>query len=351
MIYFVIFIMGLFVTLLTVPFAKRAALLLNALDKPSARKVHKQPMPRLGGIAIFAGYFCAVLTGIAVALFKGMDINYSALFGLILGSVIILCLGILDDIKNLSPVKKLFWQAAAALVPIMFGVQITFISNPFSGMLLLGAFTIPVTLFWIMAITNALNFIDGLDGLASGISAIAAVTLFIVAIRIHQPGAAIIMAALAGAAIGFLRYNFNPASIFLGDSGSLFLGFMLAAASVEGVLKSTMFLSLLIPIFILAVPIFDAASVIFRRMQEGSHIFYADRRHIHHRLLDIGLNQRQIVLSIYSACILLSAGTLAFAFMKLWQALVVLFFIFIFSFLMFNRIKNQIRKIVAGAKN
>lgn len=334
-----------------VPFAKKAAFLLNAMDKPSERKVHKEKMPRLGGIAISIGFYSAALIGILLAFLNHMKINYSAIFGIILGSIFILVLGILDDIKNLSPFKKLIWQGIAASVPMFFGVQITFISNPFSGILLLGSFAIPLTLFWIVGITNALNFIDGLDGLASGISAIAAATLFIVALRIHQPGAAIIMIALAGASIGFLRYNFNPASIFLGDSGSLFLGYILASASVIGVLKSTMVLALLIPIFILAVPIFDAASVIVRRMQERSRIFYADRRHLHHRLLDLGLNQKQIVISIYFACILFSMGTLAVSFMKLWQAIVVLIFIAIFSIFLLLKIKQQIRKKVILEKN
>jgi UDP-GlcNAc:undecaprenyl-phosphate GlcNAc-1-phosphate transferase len=241
-------------------------------------------------------------------------------------------------------------QTVAALVPVLFGVSINFISTPMTGILLLGAFSIPVTLLWIVGLTNALNFIDGLDGLASGISAIAAVTLFIVAIRIHQPGAAILMIAVAGAAIGFLRYNFNPASIFLGDSGSLFLGYILAVASIIGVLKSTIILALLIPVFILGVPIFDTASVIMRRVRDGHHIFDADRRHLHHRLLDRGFSHRQVVLSVYAVCILLSAATLSITFLRLWHALVVLAVLLIISYLVVYQIKKYVRKFVVLEK-
>ncbi|MCX5749009.1 MAG: MraY family glycosyltransferase [Candidatus Saganbacteria bacterium] len=350
MIYFIVFFISSVLTILFVPFAKKSAFLLNAIDKPSDRKVHKSSMPRLGGLAIYLGFMAAVLTGLLIAVIRHMHLNYLAITGILLGSSLMLIVGMFDDMKNIPATKKLLLQILISLVPIMFGVQITFISNPVTGILLLGFISVPVTILWVVGITNALNFVDGLDGLASGITAIAATTLFIVAVRIHQPGAAILMIALAGATAGFLRYNFNPASIFLGDSGSLFLGFMLATCSVIGVLKSSMILALLIPAFIMGIPIFDAASVIMRRVRDGRHIFDADRRHLHHRLLDRGFSHRQVVLSIYSACILLSIGTLAVTFLRVSHALVVLGIVAIIVFTVFYQIKKYVRKYVVLEK-
>lgn len=341
---------SLVLTLLFTPMAKRAAFLLNAIDKPSDRKVHTGSMPRLGGLAIFIGFFSAAVIGLVIALIRHMKLNYTALIGILLGAIVILIVGMIDDMKSISPVKKLILQICASLVPIMFGVQITFISNPVTGILLLGYLSVPVTILWIVGITNALNFIDGLDGLASGAAAIAAITLFIVAVRIHQPGAAILMIALAGSTIAFLRYNFNPAKIFLGDSGSLFLGYMLASCSVIGVLKSSMILALLIPVFIMGVPIFDTASVIMRRMRDGKHIFDADRKHLHHRLLDRGFSHKQVVLSIYAACILLSTATLAITFLRIAHAIFVLAVVSAVALIVFYQVKRYVRKYVVLEK-
>lgn len=349
--YPIVFIIALAVTLLLEPFAKSSAFLFNAIDKPSARKVHTGPMPRCGGIALVGGFLSAVLFGLAAAfLFGRMHINYSGVLGVIAGGVFIFFVGLVDDIRGLSPSKKLILQIVAAFIPVVLGVSIQFISIPFTGVLLLGVFSVPVTILWIVGATNALNFIDGLDGLASGVSAIAATTLFIVALKMHQPGAAIVLAAVAGAAIGFLRCNFYPASIFLGDSGSLFLGYILAAASIIGVLKSTIIFALLIPVFILGVPIFDTASVIMRRVREGHPIFYADRRHLHHRLLDRGFSHKQVVVSIYFACVLLSIATLSLTFLSPLQATVVLIVTFAMSVLLIRSIKKYVKKFVVTEK-
>lgn len=342
---------ALAVTIYLEPFAKNSAFLFNAIDKPSARKVHTGPMPRCGGIALVGGFLSAVLFGLSAAfLFGRMHINYSGVLGVITGAVFIFFVGLVDDIKGISPSKKLVLQIAAAFIPVVLGVSIQFVSIPFTGVLLLGVFSVPMTVLWIVGATNALNFIDGLDGLASGVSAIAATTLFIVAVKMHQPGAAIVLIAVAGAAIGFLKYNFHPASIFLGDSGSLFLGYILAAASIIGVLKSTIIFALLIPVFILGVPIFDTASVIMRRMREGHPIFYADRRHLHHRLLDRGFSHKQVVLSIYFACILLSIATLSLTFLSPWQAAFVLIITFAMSVLLIRSIKKYVKKFVVTEK-
>jgi UDP-GlcNAc:undecaprenyl-phosphate GlcNAc-1-phosphate transferase len=190
------------------------------------------------------------------------------------------------------------------------------VTNPFNGLWPLGFVAVPITLFWLVGMTNAMNLIDGLDGLATGVTSISAITLFIVALRTHQLGAALVMLALAGAALGFLRYNFNPASIFLGDAGSYFLGFVLAAASIIGVFKTTLVVALIIPILILGVPIFDTAFAILRRLKEKKNLFVADDQHIHHLLLRAGLTHREAVMSIYIACLLLSIIALLMALQK-----------------------------------
>jgi UDP-GlcNAc:undecaprenyl-phosphate GlcNAc-1-phosphate transferase len=223
----------------------------------------------------------------------------------------------IDDTRGLRPTVKLGWQIAAALIAMAFGVGITYASNPFNGIIAIPLLiSIPLTLLWIVGVTNALNLIDGLDGLATGVTAISAGTLFFVALKTHQIGAALLILALAGAALGFLKYNFSPASIFLGDSGSYLLGFILATASVNGVFKTTLVVALIIPILILGVPIFDTLFAIGRRIKNKTSPFEADDKHIHHLLLRAGFNQREAVLSIYIACFLLSIMALIMALQK-----------------------------------
>lgn len=305
-IYLLTFAAAFFVTYLLTPVVRTFALKWGAVDIPNNRKIHTKPIPRLGGVAISLGFFSAVIFALIWANYSGSQLEPTVIAGIILGSLILLIVGIIDDVKPLRATVKLFFQIIAALIIICFGVEISFVSNPFNGIMALGFFTIPITLLWVVGLTNAINLIDGLDGLATGVTAISAMTLFFVAIRTHQIGAAILMLALAGAALGFLRYNFNPASIFLGDSGSLFLGFVLASAAITGVFKSTLVVALIIPVLILGVPIFDTLFAIGRRLSAGKHPFVADDKHIHHILLRAGLNKREVVLSIYIACFILS---------------------------------------------
>ena len=344
LLYIIVFALSLTATVLLTPKARQIAFLFNALDKPSGRKVHSSLMPRLGGAAIYAGFMTAVSVGIIIALFMHKKLPYGSMLAIMSGGTIIFLLGALDDIRGLSPATKFIWQIIAASVPMFFGVQIFYLSNPFNGVILLGSLAVPLTLLWIVGISNAINLADGLDGLASGITAIASATLFLVAVRIHQPGAAIFLIALSGACLGFLRFNFNPASIFLGDSGSLFLGYILATASVIGVLKSTIFLSLLIPIMILGIPIYDTASVMMRRIRHGDHIFSADKKHLHHRLLNRGFSHRQTVLSIYLACFLLGIGSLALTFLNIYAAVLVIFIIVAVAFYEIRRIKRNVNR-------
>ncbi|MGB9613724.1 MAG: MraY family glycosyltransferase, partial [Candidatus Margulisiibacteriota bacterium] len=252
------FLIALALAILLTPMVRSFAPEIGALDKPSERKVSKDQMPRTGGIAIYFSFLVAVLFGLLLlAGVRGAVINMRQILGVVLGGSIVLLVGLLDDIFQMRPLVKLIFQILGAGIAVYFGIEISFVTNPFNGMFPLGLLAIPLTILWLVGITNAINLIDGLDGLAPGVTAISAATLFFVALRTHQLGAALLMLALAGAALGFLRYNFYPASIFLGDAGSYFLGFVLASASVFGVFKTTLVVALIVPLLILGVPIFD----------------------------------------------------------------------------------------------
>jgi UDP-GlcNAc:undecaprenyl-phosphate GlcNAc-1-phosphate transferase len=315
-VYLLTFLLAFFVTYLATPVVKILASKLNALDMPNDRKVHSQPVPRLGGLAIYIGFLTAIGAAILLTNFLGVGVNPGTVLGILLGGSLLVAVGVADDIRGLRPTTKLIWQIVAAFIVIYFGVEISFITNPFNGIWPIGVFAIPLTLFWIVGVTNAINMIDGLDGLATGVTAISAMTLFFVALRTHQIGAAILMLALGAAALGFLRFNFSPASVFLGDSGSMFLGFILASSSIVGVLKTTLVVALIVPVLILGVPIFDTLFAIGRRLRERKHPFEADKKHIHHMLLRAGFNTREAVLSIYIACFVLSFIALIMALLR-----------------------------------
>jgi UDP-GlcNAc:undecaprenyl-phosphate/decaprenyl-phosphate GlcNAc-1-phosphate transferase len=315
-VYLLTFFLAFVVTYLTTPVVKIIASKIKAIDIPNERKVHDHPIPRLGGLALYFGFMVAVASALIASYYLKIDLNVNLIIGILLGGTVLVIVGIVDDVKGLRPTIKLIGQIFAALIVIYFGIEINFISNPFNGMLVMGVFAIPLTIFWLVGVTNAMNMIDGLDGLATGVTAISAMTLFFVAIRTHQLGAAVLLIALAAASLAFLRYNFAPASIFLGDSGSMFLGFILASTSVIGVLKTTLVVALIIPILILGVPIFDTLFAIGRRLKEKRHPFEADNKHIHHMLLRAGFNKREAVLAIYIACFVLSFMALIMALQK-----------------------------------
>ena len=312
-IYLSTFFIALSVTLFTTPFIQKLAVHIGAVDQPNERKIHLTAIPRLGGAAIFLGFAAALLTSLAFAGVLGRGLEVKHLVGILLSSFLMLILGVVDDIRGLPALTKLISQVVIAAIVVYFGIEITFVSNPFNGLFILGAIAAPLTVLWLVGMTNAINLIDGLDGLAAGVTAISAGTLFFVALRTHQLGAALTLLALCGAALGFLRYNFFPAKIFLGDSGSYLLGFILAAASVTGVFKTTLVVALIIPILILGVPIFDTMFAIGRRISSGQSPFKADNRHIHHLLLRAGFTQREAVLAIYVACFMLSISALIMA--------------------------------------
>lgn len=291
------FCIALLVSYLATPVVRKIAIRIGAVDQPNARKVHKAPIPRLGGLAIYLSFMLAVLITLPLD---------AQIYGVLLGATIIVILGVIDDLVELSPKVKLIGQILAAVVLVIFDVRISNLTIPFEGMVFLGNIASSVlTVVWVVGIVNTVNLIDGLDGLAAGTSAITAVTLFLVGYQKGQFIAAIMAVALMGGALGFLKYNFNPARIFMGDTGSMFLGFMLAAISIEGALKSTTTIALAVPVLALGFPIFDTTIAIVRRYLNKVPIFQADKGHFHHKLVEKGLSHKQAVLVIYCICAIL----------------------------------------------
>ncbi len=281
----------------------------GAMDEPDARKVHKKPIPRIGGLGIYAAFMAAMLT---VRAYVDLPDDVAiGLTGLMVSGTLIVILGLIDDYKNLPAKVKLLGQIVAACVLVAFDVRIDFVTDPFGDFLYLEYLAIPATVFWIVGITNTVNLIDGLDGLAAGVSTIASVTIFLVAMQQGITVVAVLTAALAGAAFGFLYYNFNPARIFMGDTGSMFLGFMLAGISIIGAVKSAATIALIVPILALGLPILDTTFAIVRRYRGGVPIFKPDKGHLHHRLLDLGFTQRQAVLLMYIISALLGLSAVA----------------------------------------
>ena len=301
------FILALAVAFAATPAVKMLAIRIKAVDVPrDSRRMHKTPIPRLGGLAIFLGFLVSIL------IFGRTGPQMAAI---LVGAILLVALGMVDDVVALKPGIKFLGQIVAALIPTLAGVVITRFTNPFSagGYFNLGIFSIPVTILWIVGITNAVNFIDGLDGLACGVSAIATVTMFVIAVLYSEYQIALMMAALAGACLGFLPYNMNPAKIFMGDTGSMFLGYILAVTSIQGLFKFYAVISFAVPFILLGLPIFDTAFAIIRRLAHGQSPLQADRGHVHHRLIDLGFDQKQSVAILYafSAVLGLTAVLLA----------------------------------------
>ena len=279
------------------PPVKNFAHKVGAIDVPKdARRMHKKPIPRLGGLAIYGGFLCSIL------IFGQLD---ETMLCVLLGAAIIVALGIFDDVLALGAKLKFVVQIVAAAIPVCIGdLQIGLFTNlnPLSDtpFVHLGILAVPVTIIWIVGITNAVNLIDGLDGLAVGVSSIAAITMLAVALLTGNMPIAITMAALAGACIGFMPYNLHPAKIFMGDTGSTFLGYMLATVSIMGLFKFYAVISFAVPFLILGLPIFDTANAIIRRVAAGRSPMSPDRGHVHHKLIDMGFNQKQAVAILYA---------------------------------------------------
>lgn len=303
------------VAIITTPIVKQLAQRVGAVDDPKkdkdpGRRVHTHPIPRMGGLAIFLGFLLSVLIFVPLS---------GQVKGMLLGAVIIVVLGIFDDIYDLRAMFKFGVQIIAALVAVLSGNEIVTLSNPniFSANPYwdLGWLAIPVSVLWIVAITNAVNLIDGLDGLACGVSTISSMTLLVITLvapDIVSPTVPLMVAALVGGCLGFLPYNLNPAKIFMGDTGSTFLGFALGVISIQGVFKLHIAISFVVPFLMLGLPIFDTAFAFIRRIAHGQSPMHPDRSHVHHRLMDMGFSQKQTVAILYiiSAVLGLSAVVL-----------------------------------------
>lgn len=322
---FFAFIIALAVVLIIMPFVIKFAIKTNAMDAPDKRKVHQKPVPRLGGLGIYIGFMAAVLFISCTTDIVGDHLMDLA--GLLLGGAFIVIVGVIDDYCNLPAKVKLLGQIAAACIMVSFDVKIDFLTNPFGDWIFLEYLAVPVTIFWIVGLTNTVNLIDGLDGLAAGVSTIASITLLLVGYQQGDMFVVFITAALVGASLGFLKYNFNPARIFMGDTGSMFLGFILAGVSIIGVVKSATTIALIVPILALGLPILDTTFAIIRRYRSGVPIFKPDKGHLHHRLLDLGFTQRQAVLLMYVFSSFLGLSAIALTQVNEYAAILIVLFI------------------------
>jgi UDP-GlcNAc:undecaprenyl-phosphate GlcNAc-1-phosphate transferase len=321
---------------LLTPLVRRFAVLANITDLPNERKIHKKPIPLLGGFSVFIAFNLSVVIGLMITPSLGAGTILSRWPSFFICETIVLFLGFLDDLKHLKPSLKFVFQVGVGFLAFVFGFGIQNVANPFGGGIInLGLLSMPVTILWVVFIANALNLIDGLDGLAAGTAFIASMTIFAISFFNANEGIALVSIVLAGSVLGFLRYNFHPATIFLGDSGSLLLGFLLAIFSVQGSSQGPTVLAMMAPILALGLPIMDTLLSMGRRFLKSIHVidystkknstkalligrfsvFAADKDHLHHRLLKRGFSQRKAVLILYGVCIGLSAlAFLSFAY-------------------------------------
>lgn len=307
-------LLAFLISVLVTPMVRRYCQQRQLLDFPiDPRKVHLAPLPRLGGVAIYLAFFLPLCLGF-LTYGKVSDLfwqHVDILLGLFVTSTLVFAIGVYDDIRGATVTQKLVVQCGAAVILYMSGLRIHEIAVPFIGAVSPGILGLPLTMLWLVGVTNALNFIDGIDGLACGVGFFSVSTMFIFSLFLHNTMTAFLAAALAGGIFGFTIYNFAPASIFMGDSGSLFIGFTIAAISLQGSQKSSTIVVLLLPIVALGVPIADTILAVLRRVAHGVSPFRADKEHIHHRLLQMGLSTRQVVLVLYGVCCLLGVTALA----------------------------------------
>jgi UDP-GlcNAc:undecaprenyl-phosphate/decaprenyl-phosphate GlcNAc-1-phosphate transferase len=302
---FLAFALALVVVWISTPVVKSLAWRIGAIDEPRERGLHQMPTPRLGGLAILAGVLAAGLIWLP---------DDRQTHGILIGAAVIVGVGVADDLLDLSADVKLVGQVLAAVIPVASGVRVETMTLPFLGHLDLGELSYPLTVVGIVAVMNMVNFIDGIDGLAAGVCTIAGITFAVIALSLDRNAAGVLAMLTAGAALGYLRHGFHPASIFLGDSGSNLLGYMLAAVAVQGALKTNAVVALVFPLVILAVPILDSSFVIAKRIKYGKPVYVADSWHFHHRFANIGFSQRRTVLYLYGWTITLAALALALRF-------------------------------------
>ena len=330
-------VMAFLISFVSTPAVIAIAGKINAIDVPKdERRVHKKPIPLIGGLAIFYGFVISVMC------FAVID---RPTMGILCGALIMVTVGVIDDMRDLNAKIKLLFQILAALIVVYCNIEIQYIANPFAAWfgpqyINLGLWSIPITVIWIVGVTNAVNLIDGLDGLAVGVSSIASVALLSLTLISQNLNAAIITAALAGAGFGFLPYNFNPAKIFMGDTGSTFLGFTLACISIKGLMKMYAIISFAIPVLILGLPIFDTIFAILRRIAKKQSIMTPDRGHLHHRLIDMGFSQKQTVGILYTLTSILCLTAVVMALKDALRGLILVFavlFVLIVSLLVMDK--------------
>jgi UDP-GlcNAc:undecaprenyl-phosphate GlcNAc-1-phosphate transferase len=302
---FLAFGLALVVTWISTPVVKSLAWRIGAIDEPRTRGLHQFPTPRLGGLAILAGILAAGL----IFMPPGQQTT-----AILVGATVIVAVGIADDLLDLTADVKLAGQVLAAVIPVAAGVRVETMTLPFLGHLDLGVASYALTVIGIVAVMNIVNFIDGVDGLAAGVCTIAGLTFAVIALSLDRNAAGVLAMLTAGASLGYLRHGFHPASIFLGDSGSNLLGYMLAAIAVQGALKTNAVIALVFPLVILAVPILDSSFVIAKRIKYGKPVYVADRWHFHHRFANIGFSQRRTVLYLYAWTLVLALLALALRF-------------------------------------
>ncbi len=320
------------------PIAKTISMKVGAIDYPKARGMHQKPMPRMGGLAIVIGFMFTVLL-----LYRFVEFGETRkLIGFMIGATMIVVLGMFDDIYDLRARFKFFVQILAALVAIMSGIQIHVVMWPVTKALTY--LSVPITLLWIVGVTNAVNLIDGLDGLAAGVSSIAALCVMVLCILTGEEMAILLTAALAGSCLGFLPRNFNPAQIFMGDTGATFLGYTLAVTSILGVFKGYAILALVVSMLCLGLPIFDTIFAMVRRFAKHQPIMQADRGHLHHRLIDRGFSQKQAVMILYIISALCGVFAILIAVKDAKVVVVIVFMVFVMSLVIYffnHRKKNK----------
>lgn len=339
--YLIIFSTGLIISLVLTPLIKKRLIARGFVDHPDARKIHTKAIPRLGGMAIYIAFTFSLLLSYVIhpSLFEDREWQ---MLGLFIASTFIVITGIIDDIFNIRPWWKLAAQITAGIILIVFGYAVEGISNPFGDSLELGYFSYPFTVIWVVAIINAINLVDGLDGLASGVGIIVSMTIFLIAIYLGKPYVALLSIGLTGSILGFLRHNFYPAKIFMGDTGSMFIGLVIAAMGLISSQKTAVSFAILMPVIALGYPIMDTALAIARRVKAKKHIFTADREHIHHVLLSYGYSHPKTVIFLYVICLFF--GTMAFLFSAFGEnssfLIGVLFFVLLFILLFIKMIHS-----------
>ena len=319
--YAIVFASAFFITLLTTPLVKKLALRFGVSQTPRTRDMHDRPMPLMGGLAIILGFFLTS-AGLAFIMREFRDFEF---LGIAIGALIIAAIGVIDDARGLRPRYKLIFQVLAALIVAWSGVRIELIYWPFPAYFEM--FSVPLTILWVVGMTNAVNLIDGLDGLAAGVSAIGSICLMILCALSGSPMAVLLSAMLAGACLGFLPRNFNPAEIFMGDTGAMFIGYIIAVSSIIGVFKGYALLAAFIVFFALVIPISDTGFAIFRRIKNREGLMSADRGHLHHKLVNAGYTHKQSVALLYIASGLSAALAIVIALRDVRALLVALIFL------------------------